>query len=469
MPKRNLIWILAVVAASLVTLLITRSQPRPGTVPPGEFDPVSEAYRTIREHYLYPLDENELRRGAIGGMVSRLDEYSTYIPPSRAQAFADRMAGLAWGSGLKVEARGEEVVVVGPLAGSPAQNGPALRGDRILEIDCREASHLSQAGVEELLEDSPAASIRLLVLRADGKKEVLRCSRGKFPVESVQGLYRSSLGEWVYRIDPEGGVAYVRVREILPDTPESLRSALRQLEHVRSLIVDLRDNPGGDLLAAVDLANLLIPRGPIVTVVDRRGRTEHVASAAHQALGEQVRVVALIDENTASAAEIVAGALRYRDRGALVGQRTRGKGCVQSMIPLEGGLGRLNLTTAEFFVDPQRPIQRQKDSNAWGVDPHVEVELPAPLGSRLRVLRVRAEVLPPARPTTRSASTRATAEEADTGRLLLQLDPQLNQAIALANDPARIDDLLRRAARLREEARTRPATTRPAAPSGAPP
>ncbi|HUT59663.1 MAG TPA: S41 family peptidase [Phycisphaerae bacterium] len=452
MPKRNLIWIVAVVAASLVTLLVTRRPPRIEDRVVVEFDPVTEAYRQIREHYLYPVDESELRLEAIASMVANLDEYSSYIPPDRAKAFAQRMKGVVRGLGLKVEVADGHVTVIGPLVNSPAQRAGPVRGDRILQIDGQDVAGLSQRQVERLLDAPKESTVRLLVRRPSGEIETLRCTRGTYRVESVLGLYRQSDGRWAHMIDPNAGIAYVRVREILPDTPEHLRGTFRQLNRIRVLVLDLRGDPGGDLPAAVELCDMLLPDGRIVTLTNRRGESEHRDAQSHGTISREIHVVVLVNGKTASAAEIIAGSLAVHDRAVLVGRRTLGKGCIQSMIPLGGDLGQINLTTAEFFVEPNRPIQRRPDSNTWGVDPHVEVGLPAATQSRLARLRVGAEVLPPSRPATRPA-TQPAGRDDDPAVELLRLDAQLRRAVALARTPRRIDDILRRAA----AARTRPA------------
>jgi carboxyl-terminal processing protease len=470
MPKRNLIWLAALVAAAVAAVLIARAHPRRiyEKYVQVEFDPVTQAYRTIQERYFYPVDDDLLRRRAMEGMVSPLDPYSTYIPPSGAEAFADRMAGTAWGLGLKVEAFPDgNVVVVGALVNSPAQHSGLLRGDRIIKIDGNAVAGLSQAAVEGMLDGPAPAPAALLVRRGGNPERVVSCPRGKFPLETVHGLSRGPTGQWDCLLEGDAGVAYVRVREILPGTPEQLRGALRRLDRFHALVLDLRGNPGGDLLAAVELAGLFVSEGPIVTVIDRHGSTPHAATQDRRAVAPGVRVVVLVDQTTASAAELVAGALAWRDRAVLVGRRTLGKGCVQSMITLEGGLGRLNLTTAEFWVDPQRPIQRRKDSNSWGVDPHVEVAMPPGLAATLEGLRTRAEVVQPP-PGTMPATTHPATDD-NPGALLLRLDPQLKKAVDLAGEAAEVADLLRSAAQARE-ARTRPATLPSAtAPPASPP
>jgi carboxyl-terminal processing protease len=461
MPKRNLIWLAALLAVAMVALLCTHpSQHSDSTAARAEFDPVTKAYHTIKDCYFYPIEDDLVRRRAIEGMVAQLDEFSTYVPPAQAEAFADRMAGQAWGLGLKVEVSAGKVLVIGPLAHSPAQQSGLLPGDCILQIDGQDVTPLSQADVEGLLDGPSQDPVKILVRRRDGEEQVLRCRRGKFPLEAVQGLFRGGAGEWVCLIDPNAGLAYVRIREVFPSTPEQLRGTLRQMDRLRAIVLDLRDNPGGDFGSAVELANMFIDEGTIVSVKGRGGRTDHAADPAHHEVRDEVRVVALIDAKTASAAELVAGALAYHDRAVLVGRRTRGKGCIQSMIPLEGEMGRLNLTTSEFFVDPLHPIQRRKDSNAWGVEPHVTVKMPSEFASALASLRAKAEVVRPG-PATRP--TTLAAEEDDTGALLLRFDPQLQRAIALAGNPAELDEILRQAAQARALATTRAATASAAA------
>lgn len=477
MPKRNLIWLAAVALAALAVLALTRS-PRHiiYDAPRADSDPLAEACRTIRDRYLYPIEDDRLRRKAVEAMIAQLDEYSTYVPPERAQVFADRMAGQAWGLGLKVEIVGGEAVVIGPLADSPAQHAGLLPGDRILQIDGRDVRGLSRRAVEDLLDDPNQPSTTLRVRHVRGREQVLTCRRGRYALQTVQGLCRDVAGRWVHVLDGNEGLVYLRIREVLPDTPEHLRATLRQIGRPRTIVLDLRDNPGGDLLAAVELANMFIPRGMLVRVVDRAGQTDHAAFPAHCAVEEGVDVVALIDQRTASAAEMIAGALAGRDRAVLVGVRTLGKGCIQSMIPLAGGLGRINLTTAEFFVDPPRPIQRHRDANVWGVDPHVWVDVPAELAARLAVLRTRGEVVHPRQdeddgPDAPASSSRAASFPAtaavleDVRQSLLALDPALRAAIGLAGRPAEMKLILRRSAEARAAAQTRPAATqtRPAA------
>ena len=128
-----------------------------------------------------------------------------------------------------------------------------------------------------------------------GEVETLRCTRGSYHVESVLGLYRQSNGRWVHTIDPNAGIAYVRVREILPDTPEHLRGTFRHLNRLRVLVLDLRGNPGGDLSAAVELCDMLLSGGRIVTLTNRRGEAEHRNAQSHGTISRDIRVVRKIN------------------------------------------------------------------------------------------------------------------------------------------------------------------------------
>ena len=344
--------------------------------------------------------------------------------------------------------------MIGLLPNSPARDSGLLGGDRILRVDGNDLAGLSQAAVEDLLDDPAESPAMLTVLRADGREELVRCPRGRFAVETVQGLSRDPGGEWIYSLPGDGGLAYVRISEVLPSPPARLRETLPHLGPLRAILLDLRGNPGGDLQAAVELANLFLREGP----------TDRAAVPALRAVEDEVRLVILVNEKTASAAEMIAAALAFRDRAVLVGRRTVGKGCVQSMILLDGGLGRLNLTTAEFFVDPLRPIQRRKDSNSWGVEPHVLVTVPAALEANLAAWREQTEVLRLPRPATAPAT--AGVREEDPGAALLALDPQLKRAVALASNPAAMNDLLRRAAEARAAA-AKPVAPTQTAPPGA--
>jgi len=276
----------------------------------------------------------------------------------------------------------------------------------------------------------------------------------------VTGLFRDDAGKWVHLIVPSEGIAYLRLREFTPETSQQFQRAFRQLTRLEGVVLDLRDNPGGARPAAIAIADMFLRKGTIVIVEHRADQSEH--HVAHEAgTVPDVPVVVLIDSRTASAAELVAGSLQAGDRAVLVGERTRGKGCIQTMIPLGGDLGQINLTTAWFHFGSGESIMRAADADRWGIDPHVPVAVPAVRRVELDKLFAREEVLPPPKPTTRPATRATTAPDAARTVRFLKLDPQLDRAVDLLRTPQRITRILEKAAERRAaEAKAREAKAR---------
>ena len=463
MPKRNLAWLLALVAVGLLTWHAARRMARPiapgPRAPRGRLDGPAEVYELLRrEHYPPPRPE-ALTRGTVRGMVEALgDEFSRYLAPGEAPDLADRLTGRQHGLGLRIDVVGGEARVIGPLAKSPAYYGGVRAGDVILSIDGQEAAARTAEEVDQLLRVPMGTSVALTIRRGEGTKAIALQS-AEFDVETVQGLSRTRRGDWQYVVVEDRGICYLRVREFVPSTMEGLRLAYRNLRgDLRGLVLDLRGSPGGMLSAAVEAANMFLSHGLIVKVVGRGGRTE-TYEATPDGTVEEVPLVVLIDGGTASAAEIVAGALAAHGRAVLVGTRTCGKGCVQRMFDLPGDLGRVHLTTAEFVLAHDRRILRRAGSEVWGVEP-VRKVLPAPgHAEALARLRAAAEVMPPPSPSTMPATGNGQPE--GPGERILQLDVQLACAVELLAHPDWMKALARRAAEVARRsagaARSRPA------------
>jgi carboxyl-terminal processing protease len=317
-------------------------------------------------------------------------------------------------------------------------------------------------------------TVRLEVQRADETPRVVALVCQDAPVETVVGLYRDTTGKWVHVVDPNNRVAYFRIREFDPSTMEEFQTAYRQVDGMSGLVLDLRDNPGGRLPAAVAVADLFLAQGTIVTVTDRGGESRHYVARPEGTYPADLPIVVLIDGRTASAAEIVAGALRLGRRAVLVGTRTRGKGYVQSMIQLPGDMGQINLTTSEWLLGEDRRISRRAGSETWGIDPHVEISVPPAKRERLALLRARCELpavdkgnLSPSRPTPTVMPVTASTgpNEPPIGVSLLEIDAPLARAVELLRSPQDIRELLDAADEATSQ--TRQAVQRGAAPSAA--
>ena len=449
MPKRNLIWIAAIVAAAGVTMWVTRSdRPQPGPDGEGRLDDVEQAYRLVRRQYYRPPDEQVLRRGAVRGMVGELDEYSTYVAPKDVADFQSRLRGVECGLGLVLERGDDGVAVVGPLLNSPAHHVGIQAGDRLLAIDGEDIGELDLPVVEERLRDCED-EVLLTVQRGAGWRKDFAVAAAPFELESVVGLYRDESGRWVYRIGPDDRWAYIRITEFVPDTGRRLREAIQRLGRVSAMVLDLRGNPGGTLPGAVEVANEFLRECVIATCISRGEPPRRYVAQPDGALTD-ITLVVLVDGQTASAAEIVAGALKLRGRSVVVGSRTRGKGYLQTMIPLGEQLGQINLTTAEMLVGERRAISRRVGRNTWGVDPHagLEVTLDEPARQALRRMRLRAAALPATEerdgagtvPATRAARNEQILAE------LLAADAPLAGALELLGEPRRVEEILSAAA-----------------------
>ncbi len=438
MPKKNLIWLLALVTAAMLLLVATRPRHTVGPKDTGEFESVLRAYSLIRRNYYREPDTGSLRRGAVRGMVEQLDEFSSYVPPTQLRAFEDELMGLSRGLGIRLDYHDGKAVVLGPLPDSPAARAGIQAGDVLLDVDGRDLDELSPEEVEELLAGRPGEAVRLTIARKDFEPHTISLTRREFPLEIIQGLYRDGDGQWVTRLGDDDAPAYLRLSELVPRAPEELHAAFRKLDRPTGLVLDLRDDPGGHLASASGVADLFLRGGDIMTVVHRDDRTDRYRARADGTLPE-VPMVVLINAGTASGAEIIAGALRMHGRAVLVGTRTRGKGCIQSMYRLGDDVGQINLTTSEFYVGRARPITRRPGSDVWGVDPHEEVVLRPAEIEQLTRLRHEAEVLPG--PATKPANEQDEQTRSELQRLL-EVDRQLARAVELLKDPDTMSELL---------------------------
>lgn len=463
MPKRNIIWAIAILAATAGVMWVMRSNPYRSTGGGrGRYDPLAGAVGQIEEDYYTTLDEETLkalRVKAIAAIADSLDEFSTYIPPDKFQAFEQRMGGFIRGSGLRTRhTPGEAPVVTAVLYRSPADQAKIRVGKLIVRINSRPAAEIEQRLFCDMLNPPLGESVSL-VLRGPGElaERAVTLTSDKFPIESVTGLYRlrhdDEAGRWAWMLDADAAIAYVRVREFVNDTVDKFRQTLRTAGAVKGLVLDLRGNPGGKSNVAIELADMFLSKGLIVRTLGRGDTVENAKDGKHSnAHGrgtiEPIPLVVLVDEQTSSGAEVVAGALWAHHRAVLVGVRTRGKGCVQTMIELPGGLGLLNLTTSQFVFARGGIITRTPQSKTWGIAPHVTVRISPADQQALARLRAEAQRPPEAeKPTTGPAAPKPKAPLPDR---LLEADYQLARALGLLRRPVEYERVLQ-AERLRSK------------------
>lgn len=322
-----------------------------------------EAYYLLDEQYLGDYDSKEIIDGALSGMVSAVgDPYTEYYPEDESEVMDQSISGSFEGIGAEVMKEGEFVKIVAPIAGSPAEKAGLQPNDLIIEVEGESTSGETLNDVVSRIRGEKGTEVTLRIQRGDNESTVT-VTRDSIPIETV-----------VYEVDPEHEqVGHVEIRSFSQPTAEELIEALQDLDNqgVEKVIVDVRKNPGGLLDAALSIANIFIPNGePIMSMEDNEGETlEFEAGPDYGEYKYQGEVVLLVDEGSASASEILAGAMQAQDI-PIIGQTTFGKGLVQSVIDLSNS-GDLKLTTAKWLTASGEFI------NEIGIQPDVEVELPA--------------------------------------------------------------------------------------------
>ena len=334
--------ILLVVGLGLWNITATRGQ---GS---GALAPLIQAYDRIRANFYPPerVDDQKLLYGGIRGMVEELsDPYSRFLTPEEYQRFSNiDLNGEFVGIGVQIAIRDGKLVVIAPLAGSPAEQAGIRAGDIILEIDGRSTEGITLDEAVEQIRGERGEPVVLKVQHEDGTVEEITIVRDLIEVDPVE-----------YHLEGEG-IGYLRITTFNRKTAAEAERALRELinnEGVEGLILDLRSNPGGLLDEAIAVASEFIDRGPILKTTDRFGTHSYMTQGNEL---PNLPLAVLIDRGTASASEILAGAIQDHQMGILVGERTFGKGVIQTPYVLSDGSAVI-ITTAEYTTPNGHRVQ----------------------------------------------------------------------------------------------------------------
>ena len=349
------------------------------------FIPIQDIRRMIKDDYVEDInneDLNKMQLSAINGMIDYLDDpYTVYIPPTKEKEFEKTMAGTYVGIGAQVRLLDNWLTIITPMAGSPALQAGIHAGDQIREIDddgpdgpkpfVTTKDQPIDDTIDRLLGE-PGTKVSVKVHRKntpDDQLLELLITRHRIKVATVQGIHR--IGEnWSFYSDPVNKIAYIRITQFTGTTFDELRKAMWDLVDtgLNGLVLDLRFNPGGRMDAAIRIADLFVPEGRIVSM---KGRTvsEQSWDAHKRGTLPDFPMIVLVNGQSASASEIVTGALKDNNRAVVLGTRSFGKGKVQDVKQLPSGLGTLKITTAYYYLPSGRNLQKRPDSKDWGVDP----------------------------------------------------------------------------------------------------
>jgi carboxyl-terminal processing protease len=324
---------------------------------------LTEVIRLIEKDYVEPEDSQKLIQGAIRGMVQSLDPHSSFLTKEEHQELLTETKGTFSGVGIEISFRDNALIVISPIEGTPAYKAGIQAGDKIIRIDSKLTNDMTLPEAVKAIRGEKGTKVNLTIMR-EGADKPLEFSlvRDVIPIKSVRG----------YLLTPK--IGYARISTFQAKTAEDLNMELEGLEKGRKLeglILDLRNNPGGLLSQAIDVADLFLDSGVIVSTKGRNSSQDLNATAHKEKTERSYPIIVLVNGGSASASEIVAGALQDHKRALILGTRTFGKGSVQTILPLSDGSG-LRLTTAMYYTPSGRSIQ------ASGIVPDVELKFVPP-------------------------------------------------------------------------------------------
>jgi len=320
-------------------------------------DRLEQLIDLIKERYVDTIATDDLYNVAVAGIINRLDPHTVYIPAENLTAVNEELEGSFFGIGIEYSLVTDTITVIDVLNGSPAQQAGMAIGDQILKVNDSivAGKSITSEGVTKLLRGAYDSEVLVLVSNVFNKKQnTLKIKRGSIPISSIDASFmiNDSLG-------------YIRINKFSATTYEDFMLAIKDLKakKMTQLVLDLRQNPGGYLEAAINIADEFIGGNPILVYTKGKSSSKNEYKAGKPGVFEQGKLIVLIDEQSASASEILAGAIQDLDRGIIIGRRSYGKGLVQEQFDLQDG-SALRLTVARYYTPSGRCIQRSyKEGN----------------------------------------------------------------------------------------------------------
>jgi len=356
--SKRIILVMGCMLLSLPGIGATKSSDN--SLPLNEVRTFTEVLDRIKKAYVEPIDDQTLLENAIKGMLSELDPHSAYLEPDAFKDLHESTHGEFGGLGIEVGMKDGFVEVITPIDDTPAKKAGVEAGDLIIKLDDKLVKGMSLNDAVKIMRGKPGTKIKLTIIREDETKPLeISVTRAVIKVVSVKSKIL------------EEGFGYIRITQFQINTGKNLEKAVRSLNKkntpLKGLVLDLRNNPGGVLDAAVDVTDVFINDGLVVYTKGRIADTEMKFEASENTLLPNIPLVVLVNGGSASASEIVAGALQDHHRAIIMGTLTFGKGSVQTVLPLHNNRA-LKLTTARYYTPNGRSIQ------AKGIEPDIIVE-----------------------------------------------------------------------------------------------
>lgn len=324
--------------------------------------------------YVEKPDQEKMILAAVRGMIDSLgDQHTTYFTKEELGFFDRDTMGTFSGIGAEVtiDPTLRRLKIITPLEDSPAWKSGVMAGDIVMSIDGEDTLDMKIDAAVKRLIGKAGTDVVISVRHESGDEEDITITRAVINVQSVRGLIRDDDQHWRYIIDEENEIGYVRLSQFSENTAADLRERIEDLEEegVRGLIIDLRFNGGGLLDSAVEISDMFLDKGKRIVSVKGRVMPEEVFDATDDQIAKDLHIVVLANEFSASASEILTGALHDNNRAKFIGTRTFGKGSVQQMRALPNDEGALKMTNAYYYLPNGEKIHRTPDSKQWGVNP----------------------------------------------------------------------------------------------------
>lgn len=320
---------------------------------------LTDVFKTVKENYVGETSTRELIYGALNGMMKSLDPFSAFFTPEQYREFRQETGGEFGGVGIEIGMEKGRPIVISPIEGTPAHRAGLKSGDVIVEINGEDTSNMTLMDVVRRIRGKPGTKVTLTILRKGADRPVrVELERATIKVESVK---------WTKLED----VGYIRLSQFTEGVGKDVEKAVKGLtsQGVRGIILDLRNDPGGLLTEAINVSELFLKEGKLIVYTKtKKGEVSRYFARKKPILPENMPLVVLINRGSASASEIVAGALQDHKRAVIVGEKSFGKASVQNIIPLEDG-SAIKLTVAHYYTPLGRLIDKK------GIQPDVEVKM----------------------------------------------------------------------------------------------